>query len=68
MLSKESFLRLAAESYPKIAALQTVNNFYDYETAFAEIMKDLGRQTLEGSISDLSANRRKKKHLPDLGR
>ena len=66
MLSQESFLELAKASYSKIASIESLDNFYDYEAAFAEEMKELSRKLLESSISDLSADRRKKKHFPNL--
>jgi hypothetical protein len=51
-----------------INALNKIDNFYDYEKEFVGIMKDLGQEVLEKNISSVPADRRKKKHLPNLGK
>jgi hypothetical protein len=38
------------------------------ETEFADIMKDLCKEVLEKNLGDLPADKRKKKHLPNLGK
>ena len=62
-MTKEEFLAAAEARYDSIAALgkEHPSSFYDYEVAFADIWKDLGRQVLEQSISSLPTDRRKKK-------
>jgi hypothetical protein len=42
--------------------------FYDYESDFATIMKGLSKEVLEKQLSELPADRRKKKHSPNLGK
>ena len=65
-MTKEEYLALAAKRYDELQALNQINNFYDYEAGFAEIMKDLSKDVLEKNIGDLPADKRKKKHLPNL--
>ena len=61
-------MEIAARRYDELNALNKIDNFYDYEKEFAEIIKDLGQEILEKNISSLPADRRKKKHLPNSGR
>ena len=67
-MTKQEYLDIAARRYDELQALNRIDNFYDYESEFAEIMKDLGKEVLEKSLSDLPADKRKKKHLPNLGK
>lgn len=67
-MTKQEYLIIAARRYDELQALNRINNFYDYESEFAEIMKDLGKEVLEKNLSDLPADKRKKKHLPNLGK
>jgi len=61
-MTKEEYLALASEKYDELHALNQIDNFYDYEKEFEKIFHDLGRKVLEKNISELSADRRKKKH------
>ena len=67
-MTKQEYLAIAAKRYDELQALNRINNFYDYESEFIEIMKDLGKEVLEKNLSDLPADKRKKKHLPNLGK
>ena len=67
-MTKEEYLAIAAKRYEKLQALNKIDNFYDYESEFVNIMKDLGKEVLEKNISDLPADKRKKKHLPNLAK
>ncbi len=67
-MTREEYLAIAAKHYDQINALNKIDNFYDYEKEFVGIMKDLGQEVLERNISSLPADRRKKKHLPNLGK
>lgn len=67
-MTKEEYLSIASKRYDELQALKKIDNFYDYESRFAEIMNELSREVLEKQLSDLPADRRKKKHLPDLGK
>ena len=67
-MTREEYLAIAAKHYDQINALNKIDNFYDYEKEFVGIMKDLGQEVLEKNISSLPADRRKKKHLPSLGK
>lgn len=67
-MTKEEYLALCSKRYDELQALKKIDNFYDYESEFVTIMKDLGKDVLEKQLSELSADRRKKKHLPNLGK
>ena len=67
-MTREEYLAIAAKRYDEINALNKIDNFYDYEKEFVEIMKGLGQEVLEKNIGSLPADRRKKKHLPNLGK
>lgn len=67
-MTKEEYLAIAAKRYDELKALNKIDNFYDYESEFANIMKDLSKEVLEKNLSELSADRRKKKHLPNSGK
>jgi hypothetical protein len=65
-MTKEEFVAIASEKYDALQALNKIDNFYDYEKEFEKLLKELGRTLLEKNISELSADRRKKKHLRNL--
>ena len=65
-MTKEEYLAIASEKYDELQALNKINNFYDYEKEFEKLLKELGRMLLEKNISELSADRRKKKHSRNL--
>lgn len=67
-MTKQEYLAIAAKRYDELQALNRIDNFYEYESEFIEIMKDLGKEVLEKNLSDLPADKRKKKHLPNLGK
>ncbi len=65
-MTKEEYLGIASRRYDELQALNPIDNFYDYESEFVKIMKDLGKEVLEKNLSDLPADKRKKKRLPNL--
>ena len=65
-MTEANFIALAQERYAALQALNKIDNFYDYEKEFEVIWRDLGREVLEANLSDVPADRRKKKHLPNL--
>lgn len=65
-MSREEYLAIASKRYDELQALNKIDNFYDYESEFAGIMKELSKEVLEKNLSELSADRRKKKLLPGL--
>lgn len=67
-MTEAAFVALAQKRYAALQALNKIDNFYDYEKEFADIWRDLGREVLEANISEVPSDRRKKKHLPDLGK
>jgi hypothetical protein len=67
-MTKEEYLAMAAKRYDELRALNKIDNFYDYESEFANIMNELSKEVLEKNLSKLPADRRKKKHLPNLGK
>lgn len=60
-MTKEEYLSLASEKYDALQALNTIDNFYDYEKEFEKLLNELGRTLLEKNLGELSADRRKKK-------
>jgi hypothetical protein len=66
-MTEANFIALAQKRYEALQALNKIDNFYDYEKEFESIWRDLGREVLESNLSAISADRRKKKHLPNLG-
>jgi hypothetical protein len=66
-MTEANFIALAQKRYEALQALNKIDNFYDYEKEFESIWRDLGREVLESNLSDIPADRRKKKHLPNLG-
>jgi hypothetical protein len=67
-MTEAAFISLAQKRYAELQALNKIDNFYDYEKEFDRIWQDLGRAVLESNISELPADRRKKKHLPGTGK
>ena len=66
-MTEANFIALAQKRYAALQALNKIDNFYDYEKEFEFIWRDLGREVLESNLSNIPADRRKKKHLPNLG-
>jgi hypothetical protein len=60
-MTKEEYLRLAETKWPELEQLKAAGDFYAYEKRFAEIWFELGRAVLESSVSEIPADRRKKK-------
>jgi hypothetical protein len=67
-MTETTFISLAQKRYAALQSLNKIENFYDYEIKFEKIWQELGREVLESNISDVPADRRKKKHLPNLGK
>ena len=65
-MTREEYLALCSKRYDELKALNKIDNFYDYESEFAAIMKDLSKDVLEKHLSELPADRRKKKHSHNL--
>jgi hypothetical protein len=66
IMTEATFVALALERYTALQSLNKIDNFYDYEKEFEKIWQDLGREVLESNLSAVPADRRKKKHLPNL--
>ena len=60
-MTEDEYVALARQKYHDLQQLKTQPSFYDYEKSFDTIWQDLGRQVLEKSLSNLPADRRKKK-------
>lgn len=61
-MTKEEFLKLATEKWDKLKEHKSSSeNLYDYEKGFDKLWVEFGRESLEGSIGELSEDRRKKK-------
>ena len=66
-MTEANFVALAQKRYAELQALNKIDNFYDYEKEFELLWRNLGREVLEANISNVPADRRKKKRLPNLG-
>jgi hypothetical protein len=60
-MTKEEYLEICSKRYDELKALNKIDNIYDYESEFAIIMKDLSKEVIEKQLSELPADRRKKK-------
>ena len=60
-MTKEQFILMVSDRYDELQALNKIDNFYDYEKGFEDIWKGLGKEVLEKNISEIPADRRKKK-------
>lgn len=60
-MSKEECIALAEQKNHELQQLISKPTLYDYEKSFDEIWQDLGRQVLAKNLSDVPADRRKKK-------
>jgi hypothetical protein len=66
-MTREEFMVLAARKWEALLEHKTEsNNLYDYEKGIDELWVEFGRETLEGSIGEVSSNRRKKTKLESL--
>ena len=61
-MTREEYLALCSKRYDELQALKRIDNFYDYESEFSTIMKDLSKDVLKKHLNELPADRRKKKH------
>lgn len=66
-MTESEFLVLAKSRYSKIASLKEEESFYEYEKQFEELWLELGKEVFEKSISEVGADRRKKKLNSRLG-
>lgn len=60
-MTKEEFLAIAATRYDSIKALETKDNFYDFEKEFDRLWVEYGRDVMQKAIGEGPADRRKKK-------
>lgn len=67
-MTKQEFLTLCESRYPEIVKLDEIKNFYEFEKQFEKIMHELSRTVLESTISQVPADRRKKKLFPGSGK
>jgi hypothetical protein len=66
-MTKEEYLKLAAAKWDSIEKMQEIDNFYDYEKEFDRIWVELGKEVLDGSLGEVSKDRRQKKESkPDM--
>lgn len=66
-MTKTEFLEIASKRYESIDSLNGLDNFYDYEKQFVEILHDLGKELLEKNLGDVSSNYRKKNAIHNAG-
>jgi ferritin-like metal-binding protein YciE len=61
-MTEEKFLELCRSKYEQLNKLNELKDFYEYEKQFEKIMTDLSRTVLQSNLSEVPADRRKKKH------
>lgn len=66
-MTKEEYLAIASSKYDELQALRKIDNFYDYEKEFDKLLRELGRTLFEKTLSEVPADRRKKKHSQNSG-
>jgi len=59
-MTKEQLEEAISAHYDELAALNKIDNFYDYESDFIKLWAKMGREVLEKNISTLPGDRRKK--------
>ena len=60
-MTKEEFIKLASEKWEELQNHKSSSeNLYEYEKGFDELWVEFGKESLEGSIGELSEDRRKK--------
>jgi hypothetical protein len=60
-MTESEFVEIARKQYGAMVALESKDNFYDYEKAFEVIMVEMGQELLEKSLGSLPNDKRKKK-------
>ena len=60
-MTKVEYLELASRHYDRFQELNKIDNFYDYEVKFVNILNELGREVLEKNLGALVKDKRKKK-------
>ena len=60
-MTKSEYLEIAAQRYDEFQGLNKIDNFYDYEKEFVNILNGLGREVLEKNLGALVKDKRKKK-------
>lgn len=60
-MTKAEYLELASQRYEAFQELNKIDNFYDYEKEFVNILNGLGREVLEKNLGTLVKDKRKKK-------
>lgn len=64
-MSKEEFIEIAARRYDSIRSLNELDNFYDYEKEFVDILQQMGKEILEKNLGELPSDHRKKNFSND---
>ncbi len=59
-MTREKYIELALNQYDSIASLNQLDNFYDYEQEFLNILGKMGRDILEENLGSREADKRKK--------
>jgi len=59
-MTKSEFLEIASKRYDAIDASNKLDNFYDYEKEFVDILRQMGKEILEKNLGELPADKRKK--------
>ena len=66
-MTKPEFIELASKRYDDLQSLNKLDNFYDYEKEFTDIMRSLGKEILEANLGLIPTNPKKKNFTQHLG-
>lgn len=66
MMTEEQYIELCRSKYQELNKLNNLNDFYEYEKRFDNIMIELSRELLESNLSEVPADRRKKKRFAGM--
>ncbi len=67
-MTREKYIELALKQYDSIASLNQLDNFYDYEQEFLNILGKMGRDILEENLGSREADKRKKTLQTTIGK
>ncbi len=68
MMTEEQYIELCRSKYQELNKLNNLKDFYEYEKRFDNIMIELSRELLESNLSEVPADRRKKKRSAGMGK
>ena len=58
-MTKAAYLEIASQHYDELQSLHEIDNLYDYEKSFTDIMRNLGKEILEANLGIVPTNAKK---------